>query len=402
MKRFLLAFVIVSAALALSPRVHAQVTVQLAPVPRQIFFSASGSALSLGCVYTWSAGTSTFLATYTDSTGTTQNPDPLQLGLDGGASIWFTGAAYKVGVYQNSSGGACPGTPGGSLALVYTADNITTAVSSGGATASQLTSSAANPASTGIIRLAKSDQACFRNNANSANICLSIDANNNLSWTGGSLALSEIAAPSGVGGEDLLWADSAAHRLKQSGNGGSAAQLVNAGVDINTSDQVTSTHLASPLPAAQGGTGVTSVSGTGNPCYTTSCALTTPTIGGTTITNVPFMAWGGYVANNLNAANAALTQLRTRSAIIIDDWALDIQTGLTGCSPYPTFALYDETAASSLNTITLTSGTLTYENSSLSLNVAANHVLDVRQTTQGSGCTGNGGAGNATVRFYMQ
>lgn len=56
-------------------------------------------------------------------------------------------------------------------------------------------------------------------------------------------------------GTDLLYPDSTAHRLKMNNNNGGAVQVVGSGVDINTSDQVTATHLTSPLPLAQGGSG---------------------------------------------------------------------------------------------------------------------------------------------------
>jgi hypothetical protein len=64
----------------------------------------------------------------------------------------------------------------------------------------------------------------------------------------------ETTAPTCLLGFDLVWGDSAAHRLKHCDNNGSPFQLVNAGTDVNTSDQVTATHLAAPLPTAQGGT----------------------------------------------------------------------------------------------------------------------------------------------------
>jgi hypothetical protein len=64
----------------------------------------------------------------------------------------------------------------------------------------------------------------------------------------------EGAAPTCSAGNDNLWGDSAAHRLKMCNNNGTPAQVVASGADINTSDQVTATHLAAPLPTAQGGT----------------------------------------------------------------------------------------------------------------------------------------------------
>src|SRR5205085_2378780 len=84
-------------------------------------------------------------------------------------------------------------------------------------------------------------------------------------FAGGAIAsnlnFTETTAPSGASGHDLIWGDSTAHRLKMNNNNGGAVQVIGSGADINTSDQVTLTHLASPLPAAQGGTGATTLTG---------------------------------------------------------------------------------------------------------------------------------------------
>lgn len=74
----------------------------------------------------------------------------------------------------------------------------------------------------------------------------------NSSWHG--LSCIEGTAPAGVVGTDLLYCDSATHRYKTKDHNGTAAQLVKSGVDIDTSDQVTATHLSAALPRAQGGT----------------------------------------------------------------------------------------------------------------------------------------------------
>lgn len=80
----------------------------------------------------------------------------------------------------------------------------------------------------------------------------------------GSDKLAEIAAPGCLAGFDLLWGDLIAHRLKECDNNGAPVQIVHAGVDVNTSDQVTATHLTAALPVAQGGTGVTAAQGNGS------------------------------------------------------------------------------------------------------------------------------------------
>lgn len=78
----------------------------LMPMPR-LFFSDSlsaGKPLAGGRIYTFQSGTSTPQATYTDSTGTVPNPNPVILDAAGGASIWLvSGQAYRI-VAQNSAG----------------------------------------------------------------------------------------------------------------------------------------------------------------------------------------------------------------------------------------------------------------------------------------------------------
>lgn len=75
---------------------------------------------------------------------------------------------------------------------------------------------------------------------------------------GGGADGTEGTAPPAATSHDVLWADSVAHRYKMSNNNGTAVQVVASGADINTSDQVTATHLAAALPVNQGGTGTTS------------------------------------------------------------------------------------------------------------------------------------------------
>lgn len=66
------------------------------------------------------------------------------------------------------------------------------------------------------------------------------------------------AGGTGLAGSDSFWPDSTAHRWKMNNNNGGAVQVVASGGDINTSDQVTVTHLAAALPVNQGGTGTAS------------------------------------------------------------------------------------------------------------------------------------------------
>ena len=68
----------------------------IATPPKLQFFSDAGVPLSGGKVYTYAAGTTTPLATYTDSGGLTANANPVVLNSRGEASIWFGTSQYKL------------------------------------------------------------------------------------------------------------------------------------------------------------------------------------------------------------------------------------------------------------------------------------------------------------------
>lgn len=62
------------------------------------FFDANGSLLVGGRLYTYAAGTTTPLATYTDSTGNTAHTNPIELDSTGrvpGGAIWLAMVGYK-------------------------------------------------------------------------------------------------------------------------------------------------------------------------------------------------------------------------------------------------------------------------------------------------------------------
>ena len=67
----------------------------LTPTPKQQFFAANGAPLVGGKLYSYVAGTTTPLATYTDSTGNTANTNPIILDSRGEANIWLDNSVYK-------------------------------------------------------------------------------------------------------------------------------------------------------------------------------------------------------------------------------------------------------------------------------------------------------------------
>lgn len=81
----------------------------------QQFFDDNGVPLAGGLIYTYQAGSSTPLATYTENSGTVANANPIVLDASGRTpqQIWLlTGFSYKF-VLQNSDG-----------VLIQTLDNI--------------------------------------------------------------------------------------------------------------------------------------------------------------------------------------------------------------------------------------------------------------------------------------
>lgn len=70
---------------------------------RATFTDPNGVPLANGCLFTYTAGTSTPLATYTDYTGGTFNPNPVPLDSTGSAVIWLGPTTYKFSAW--SSGG---------------------------------------------------------------------------------------------------------------------------------------------------------------------------------------------------------------------------------------------------------------------------------------------------------
>ncbi len=86
----------------------------LAPLTVQKFFDNNGVPLVSGKLFTYSAGTTTPVATYTDSTGGTPNANPVVLNARGEAGVWLTpNVGYKF-VLQDSLGNT-----------IWTVDNIT-------------------------------------------------------------------------------------------------------------------------------------------------------------------------------------------------------------------------------------------------------------------------------------
>lgn len=212
------------------------------------FFDNSGKPLTAGVVYFYQAGTSTQQATYSDSMGSTVNPNPVPLATGGRLTAWLAaGSFYKVALCSQNDGPFCAPSD-----VLFSVDQVPAgSTSTGGGGGSPFISGSVNPASSGILRLANGDTVCWRNAAGSANLCLTTDTSDVLTWPGGAFKISETACSNTGAGFDFLCADSSAHRFKMANNGGAQLQIAAAGQDINTSDFVTQLHFGStPAPLA--------------------------------------------------------------------------------------------------------------------------------------------------------
>jgi hypothetical protein len=87
-------------------------TTSLSPPPKLQFFDANGDPLVGGLLYTYAAGTTTPLASYTDSTGVSANTNPIVLDSRGEANVWLGTASYKLALYTSVG------------VLIWTVDNI--------------------------------------------------------------------------------------------------------------------------------------------------------------------------------------------------------------------------------------------------------------------------------------
>ena len=87
-------------------------TTTLAPTPKLQFFDLNGAPLSGGKLYTYAAGTTTPLASYTDLTGNIANTNPIILDSRGEANVWLSGDVYKFALYDSTN------------VLIWTVDNI--------------------------------------------------------------------------------------------------------------------------------------------------------------------------------------------------------------------------------------------------------------------------------------
>jgi hypothetical protein len=206
---------------------HSQAVAPFQGLGNVQFFDNNGQPLTSGVLYTYLGGTSSPQATYTDSTGLTQNPNPLPFSSGARASIWLTPTInYKFVLCLQNDGSFC--APGD---VLYSEDQVPGSFSgSGGGSpfTGTFISGSTNPATTGILRLASGDSICWRNVAGSGNLCFAKDLSDVLSWGGGAIKFPAVTCVNTATGFDYLCADSSTNHFAEFLNGGT--KLVLAGI----------------------------------------------------------------------------------------------------------------------------------------------------------------------------
>lgn len=105
-----------------------------------------------------------------------------------------------------------------------------------------------NIAATGIVRLAKTDAISWRNNANGADLPLAINGSDQLTFNGVAIAPGTVTSITGT-----------AHQIIASASIGAVTLSTPQSIDTTSAPTFASLTLSSPLTAANGGTGVTSL-----------------------------------------------------------------------------------------------------------------------------------------------
>ena len=389
MKRFaiLLFFLFATAAPAFSQNAS-----PLGGVGSLQVFDNTGAILPGAVFYIYNAGTSVQATVYSDSTATTTLPNPVTLGSGARASIWLANGTFvKVVECLQNDGAFCAA---GDQLFVADQIPIGSAGSSGntGTFTGVFISSTASPATSGTLRLASGDTTCWRNAAGSANICWSKSSSDILQWNGGSLQLPEIAAPACGGvGADCWWADSTSHRIKGINNGGTAAQYVLSGNDVDVTDAVKQVHFgasaapfSSTLPSPNqflrwNGAGTAIVGDA--PEATFSWGSSTGN-GGTSINNA------GSSCEDLTSVNRCPETFFASSHTLLRLTYI-LTTSPAGCTTSPVVGVRDNTSGTTLTSLTIANAQSTgfVDSGALSVVTTAGHRIGIGVITAPVGCS---------------
>jgi hypothetical protein len=361
------------------------------------FFDDNGNPLTGGKVYTYAAGTTTLLATYTTSTGAVANTNPIILDAAGRTpnEIWLTaGTLYKFIV--QTSVNVLVGTYDGLPAIndPYSINSLL-----GSVTGTNAIAAVATPSLTAYA--AGATYAFIAANSNTAAATLSIDGLATKSITkNGSAALT--AGDIQIG--KLTWVQ----------YDGTTFQLINNIIYGGSITNGTIVSLSTPLGAGSGGTGLSTLTansvllgngisavqliapGTAKNVLTsngTTWASTAPVIAApTVIGQVPFSTDGStYTATaKIVAATAITVSGTTVDFTSIPTWVKRVTVILSGVSTNGSSEVLLQIGAGSVVTSGYASGTGSTDSSGYASNASTagftlgSRNADLNSTRQGS------------------
>jgi hypothetical protein len=289
-------------------------------------------------------------------------------------------------------------------ASIAGAKTFSTSLSTPLITSTIFQSSTANPAASGIIRLANGDAISWRNAANTGDLQLVGDSLNRLSFpSGGIVGIylgTETGTLAGSGGVRLATTDCINWR-----NNANSADI---GICKNSGDSLT--YASNPfinssgnliIGAFNGGTGASSSTlwrGDGTwaaiPVAGVSEATWSAPAPPQFVNSTTTQAW----LATANTGTYAETVLPSAHTLLRFTGYVGFQ--VSGCSTAPVVAFYDETAASALASLTISNGTAFFDSGVLSVSMTAGHAVSMRITTAGVGCTGGTGGSTTWTAVY--
>lgn len=283
---------------------------------------------------------------------------------------------------------------------------------SGSFVSSAFTSAASAPATTGFIRANESDAICWRNNANTGNVCITLNGSDQIVGSVSSTpVISSTANPAATGVLRVAKTDIVCWR-----NNANTADVC---ISLNGSDQIVGASSSSPFisattnPAAAGTlrlakTDTISWRNNANTAdipisIDTTNVLQVPTIsinGSEDISTAPRMTWSTYSTTSMTGTSSYGEWVPSKA---IQLWRFDTYMGVAGagCSTQPVVDIYDGTTSRMATTIA--NGTqLNSSTSGSPVNVAAGVTLRFRITTAAGGCTTLPQAPSFIAQYSMQ
>lgn len=307
---------------------------------------------------------------YTDNTEATIATNPYSGDANGNFSFY---GPYGWYVVQISGPGV---TPYSYFVLLPADPTAATGGGSNALTASSVTSTTANPAATGFLRMANTDFLCWRNQGNTADECYGVDPN-------GSLLLPL----------DIVWANNQSIWFKNTGAVGVRTLWLdasnNANLNAQTGNSINLSVNASPIEIVSSA-GVVVANGK------------TLTINGLVMSNVPEMSVGISGMNQNFGSAWQFMVWQIPKAIVIDNFEMSLLINGAGCTTVPIVSLKDLTTATILSSISVSNATANFNNANVGASVAANDQLAVLVTTLEAGCTSNPADANFVVVYHMQ